>query len=72
MALFCDGLLLFQKKLYFCNCNEQIQSSIIKADMMEPQTGIVLNMEAWTEGRMILSDEQWQTLKAQIEAFLRI
>ena len=37
---------------------------------MEQQTGIVLNTEAWTEGRMILSDDQRQALKAQVEAFL--
>ncbi len=38
---------------------------------MEQQTGIVLNTEAWTEGRMILSDDQRQALKAQVEALLR-
>ena len=37
---------------------------------MEQQTGIVLNVEAWTEGRMILSEEQRAALKAQVEAFL--
>ena len=38
---------------------------------MEQQTGIVLNLEAWTEGRMILTAEQIASLKAQAEAFLK-
>ena len=44
----------------------------LKADVMEPQTGIALNVEAWTEGRMILSDEQKVALKNQVEAFLKM
>ena len=43
----------------------------IKAEVMEQQTGVVLNLEAWTEGRMILSDEQKKALKDQVEAFLK-
>ncbi len=43
----------------------------IKAEVMEQQTGVVLNLEAWTEGRMILSDEQKDALKDQVEAFLK-
>ena len=39
--------------------------------MAEPQTGVVLNAEAWTEGRMILTDEQRAALKAQAEAFVK-
>ena len=46
--------------------------TFLKADVMEPQTGIALNVEAWTEGRMILSDEQKVALKNQVEAFLKI
>ena len=46
--------------------------TFIKADVMtEPQTGIVLNKEAWSEGRMILTGEQRNALKEQAEAFLR-
>ena len=54
-------------------CRENLTEllTFIKADVMELQTGIVLNLEAWTEGRMILSDEQKAALKAQVEAFLR-
>lgn len=40
------------------------------AVMTEHQTGIALNAEAWTEGRMILSDEQTQELSAQVEVLL--
>ena len=45
-------------------------------DRMTPEqarrfSGDVLNMEAWTEGRMILSDEQKAALKDQVEAFLK-
>ena len=36
-----------------------------------PQTGIMLNVEAWTEGKMILTDEQKQEVKAQAEALLK-
>ena len=38
---------------------------------MEQQTGIVLNLEAWTEGRMILTEEQIASLKTQADAFLK-
>ena len=41
------------------------------ATAMELQTGIVLNLEAWTEGRMILTEEQIASLKAQTDAFLK-
>jgi chromate reductase len=54
-------------------CREKLCEllTFIKADVMEePQTGIALNMEAWTEGRMILSDEQKENLKKQADAFL--
>ena len=45
--------------------------TFIKALVMEQQTGVALNMEAWTEGRMILSDEQKSALEDQVEAFLK-
>lgn len=38
--------------------------------MSQPQTGIVLNTEAWTEGTMILTAQQRSDLKKQVEAFL--
>ena len=45
--------------------------TFLQADLMtEPQTGIVLNVEAWTEGRMILTDEQKQALEAQADKFV--
>ena len=55
-------------------CREKLTEllSFIKADVMaEPQTGIVLNAGVWTEGRMILTDEQRAALKAQAEAFVK-
>lgn len=55
-------------------CREKLAEllTFIKADVMtEPQTGVALNKEAWTEGRMILTDEQRNALKEQAEAFLR-
>ena len=54
-------------------CREKLTEllTFIKADVMpEPQTGITLNVEAWTEGRMILSDEQRNALKEQAIAFV--
>ena len=36
----------------------------------EPQTGVQLNREAWTEGRMILTEEQTALLKSQVDAFI--
>jgi NAD(P)H-dependent FMN reductase len=59
-------------KMATAKCREKLTEllTFIKADVMEQQTGIVLNVEAWTEGRMILSDEQKSALKAQVEAFL--
>ena len=60
-------------KMATAKCREKLTEllTFIKADVMEQQTGIVLNLEAWTEGRMILSDEQKKALKDQVEAFLK-
>ncbi len=45
--------------------------TVLKADVMtEEQTGIALNTEAWTEGRMILTEEQKTQLAKQAELFL--
>lgn len=45
--------------------------TVLKADVMtEGQTGIALNIEAWTEGRMILTEEQKTQLAKQAELFL--
>lgn len=50
---------------------ELLTLPFIHADVMaELQTGIRLNVEAWTEGRMILSEEQKESLRKQVEAFL--
>lgn len=45
--------------------------SVLKADVMvEGQTGIALNLEAWTEDRMILTEEQKAQIAKQAEMFL--
>lgn len=45
--------------------------TLIGADLMpEGQTGIVLNMEAWTEDKMMLTEEQLRMLEKQTETFL--
>ena len=61
-------------KMATVKCREKLTEllTFLKTDVMEPQTGIALNVEAWTEGRMILSDEQKVALKNQVEAFLKI
>ena len=61
-------------KMATAKCREKLTEllTFIKADVMEPQTGIAVHMAAWTEGRMILSDEQRVALKTQVEAFLKI
>ena len=56
-------------------CREKLTELLtlpfIHADVMtEPQTGIQLNMEAWTEGRMMLTDAQKENLRLQVDAFL--
>lgn len=56
-------------------CREKLTELLtlpfIHADVMaERQTGITLNMEAWTEGRMILTEAQKDELQAQVDAFL--
>ena len=60
-------------KMATAKCREKLTEllTFLKADVMEQQTGIVLNLEAWTEGRMILTEEQISSLKAQAEAFLK-
>ena len=56
-------------------CREKLAELLtlpfIHAEVMtEPQTGIQLNMEAWTEGRMILTEAQRSSLKRQVDAFI--
>lgn len=56
-------------------CREKLTELLtlpfINADVMtEPQTGIRLNIEAWTEGRMVLTEVQMETLKSQVDTFL--
>ena len=56
-------------------CREKLTELLtlpfIRAEVMtEPQTGIQLNREAWTEGRMILNEEQAANLKSQVDAFI--
>ena len=60
-------------KMATAKCREKLTEllTFVKADVMEQQTGIVLNLEAWTEGRMILSDEQKEALRNQVEAYLK-
>ena len=60
-------------KMATAKCREKLTEllTFAKANVMEQQTGVVLNLEAWTEGRMILSDEQKKALKDQVEAFLK-
>ena len=50
---------------------ELLTLPFIKADVMtEPQTGIQLNMKAWTEGRMMQTDAQKENIRLQVDAFL--
>ena len=50
---------------------ELFKLPFLRVDIMPgPQTGIQLNKEAWTEGRMILSDIQKEELRGQADAFL--
>ena len=60
-------------KMATAKCREKLTEllTFLKADVMEQQTGIALNLEAWTEGRMILTEEQIASLKAQAKAFLK-
>ena len=56
-------------------CREKLTELLtlpfIHADVMtKPQTGIQLNMEAWTEGRMMLTEAQNTTLRLQVDAFM--
>lgn len=50
---------------------ELLTMPFVGADVMtSPQTGIALNREAWTEGRMILSETQLSELEQQVAAFI--
>ena len=60
-------------KLAAAGCRKQLTTllTVLKADVMvEGQTGIALNLEAWTEGRMILTEEQKALLAQQASKFL--
>lgn len=57
------------------NCREKLTELLtlpfIRANVMQaPQTGIQLNKEAWTEGRMILTEAQKTALLMQADAFI--
>lgn len=60
-------------KMATAKCREKLTEllTFIKAEVMERQTGVALNIEAWTEGRMILSEEQKLALNSQADAFLK-
>lgn len=50
---------------------ELLTLPFIRADLMkEPQTGVALGVEAWNKGLLILTKEQEEKLKEQVEAFL--
>ena len=54
------------------SCREKLNELLrfIKMDVMtEPQTGIALGKEAWTNGVFKLTDEQLSELKMQAEKF---
>ena len=54
------------------SCREKLNELLrfIKMDVMtEPQTGIALGKEAWTNGMFKLTDEQLSELKTQAEKF---
>ena len=56
-------------------CREKLTELLtlpfIRSEVMtEPQTGIQLNLEAWTEGRMMLTEKQMTNLRLQVDAFL--
>ena len=56
-------------------CREKLTELLtlpfIRANVMrEPQTGIQLNKEAWTEGRLILTNDQLENLREQVDAFM--
>ena len=44
--------------------------TFIKAEVIEPQTGIVLPVESWQTDKLILSDTDLQNLSAQVNAVL--
>ena len=57
-------------------CREKLTELLtlpfIRADVKtEPQTGIQLSKEAWTEGRMVLNEAQRESLKLQVAAFMK-
>lgn len=55
------------------SCREKLNELLrfIKMDVMtEPQTGIALGKEAWTNGEFKLTDEQLSELKTQAERFV--
>ena len=68
-----DGVWIFSPEYNYSYPGHVLTTllTVLKADVMtEGQTGIVLNLEAWTEGRMILTEEQKAQLAKQAELFL--
>lgn len=60
-----------QSKTAYCREKLAELLSFVGAELMaEGQTGVELNVEAWTEGRMILSDEQLRELQEQTKTFI--
>ena len=43
----------------------------LQADVVEPQVGLMVNVEAWADNKVVLTEEQKNLLTVQVEALLK-
>ena len=59
-------------KMATAGCREKLRELLgfMKMEVMENSTGAVVNPEAWQSGKLVLSEDGLQALKAQADEFL--
>lgn len=55
------------------DCRQKLTSMLdfLQADVVEPQVGLMVNVEAWADNKVVLTEEQKNLLTVQVEALLK-
>ena len=55
------------------DCRRKLTSMLdfLQADVVEPQVGLMANVEAWADNSVVLDEEQKDLLAVQVEALLK-
>lgn len=54
------------------DCREKLTALLdfLQAKVLTPQAGLMVNVEAWADNKVVLTDEQKEELKKQVESLL--